>query len=79
MSNLQIKIDGLENLIDQKDEIIAAQQALLEQLMGVSKKVLLAFPDVIPADKEQIEFNIPAYIIEELRVAVAAAKKGDSR
>jgi len=39
-------------------------------LLSAAKKVAQCFPDKIPKGKEVLEFNIPAYIIEELRGAL---------
>ena len=39
-------------------------------LHQVAKKVLSCFPETIPDGQENVEFDIPAYIIEELREAL---------
>ena len=38
-----------------------------EGLQAILEKIVLCFPDIIPKDKETVEFNIPAYIIEDAR------------
>ncbi len=40
-----------------------------KRLREVMNKVALCFPVTIPENLEEVSFNIPAYIIEELRVA----------
>ena len=45
-----------------------------KQLREIVRKVSLCFPDKIPEGQVGVSFNIPAYIIEELREAAEAAK-----
>ena len=42
-------------------------KAKVDELRAVVEKIALCFPDKIPAGSESVEFNIPAYIIEELK------------
>ena len=42
-------------------------QARIAELREIAKKVAQTFPEKIPANQETVEFNVPAYIIEELR------------
>ena len=37
------------------------------QLRRVAKKLLLCFPDKIPEGQETVRFDIPVYIVEELK------------
>ena len=39
----------------------------LKRLREIARKVVLCFPEIIPEGQEETKFNIPAYIIEELR------------
>ena len=39
----------------------------LSKLKVVANKVVLCFPKTIPKGQETVEFNIPAYIIKELK------------
>lgn len=43
------------------------------RLVAASKKMLLCFPEYIPEGQEEVSFDIPAYVIEELRKAVKGA------
>ena len=46
---------------------LQAENEKLKILKEIANKVVLCFPDIIPADQEEVSFNIPAYIIEELK------------
>ena len=46
-------------------ERLAAANATVKKLCSAADKLLQCFPDTAPAD-----FDIPAYIIEELRCAI---------
>ncbi len=39
----------------------------LESLETIARKVVLAFPAELPEGQKEVSFNLPAYIIEELR------------
>ena len=55
--------------------IIKQGQIAYEQLKGLAQKIVLCFPDMIPEDQEEIAFNIPAYVVEELREALRPEAK----
>ena len=42
----------------------------IRTLSGTLKKLVLCFPDNIPADADEIVFNIPAIIIEEAKKVI---------
>lgn len=54
--------------------IIKQGQVAYEQLRGLAQKIVLCFPDIIPEGQEEVAFNIPAYIVEELKQTL---KKGE--
>lgn len=45
-------------------------------LRGAARKLLQCFPETIPSSQEELSFNIPAYIVRELRAA-ATPQGGD--
>jgi hypothetical protein len=42
-------------------------QTEIKEIKAIARKVLLCFSEEIPKDQEELTFNIPAYIIKELR------------
>lgn len=47
-----------------------ARYAELISIEKASRKLLQAFPAIIPSGHETLAFNIPTYIVEELRTAL---------
>ena len=47
-----------------------------ESIVTAATKVALCFPDKIPEGQEEIQFNIPAYIIEQMKQTLKDIKKG---
>lgn len=41
-----------------------------EQVVATGKKLAQVFPETIPSDQEQQDFNIPAYIVREFLAAI---------
>jgi len=59
MTNFAIPAESLASLIRGRNH-----------LQAIAKKVLLCFPETIPEGQAEISFNIPRYIIDELRAVV---------
>ena len=55
-------------------EILPSGPIPEDPLVLASRKLMLCFPEEIPADQESLNFNIPAYIVEELRQALGKEK-----
>lgn len=47
----------------------------IKSLLAAAKKVLLVFPETVPDGIDTLSFNIPGYIIEDLREAVNTIEK----
>ena len=54
---------------------LARLQGIVDILQAAAHKVVLCFPDAIPIGEEDVEFNLPAYVINELYEAAEAASK----
>lgn len=44
-------------------------------LVLAARQLLMCFPDEIPTGQKSLNFNIPAYIVEELRQALQEGEK----
>ncbi len=67
MAKQQAESDKFFTLANERWQKIQAQQALI-------KKIVLCFPEAFPPGSDSLRFDIPAYIIDELR---QAAKEGE--
>ncbi len=57
-ARLLLKNRKLQSRLDKQAAIIKA-----------AKKLLSCFPEVIPEGQDTVEFNMPGYVVEELRQA----------
>lgn len=57
---------------DEKQLVQAKQDMkVLKNVHSAAKKLAACFPDEIPGGQEQVSFDIPAYIVEQLQKALA--------
>jgi hypothetical protein len=61
-----------DEIRDAVDKVIARCDQL-HRIEGIAKKLVLCFPEDIPEGEEEVSFNIPAYIVRDLRQELTSA------
>ena len=69
------EIDDDRAPVDVALDRITELEAVVDKLRSAAEKVILCFPDTIPGGQEEVSFDIPAYVIAELKEAAEAAKE----
>lgn len=66
---------GIKEYVNRLRTALADKEAECKAIRKATNKVVLCFPDKIPAGQKEVAFNIPAYVIEELKQAVLRKKE----
>lgn len=74
---LQEEIERLNKFIADNETILTSahtdverMKEYLDKILGLVKKLLSAFPKTLPDGIDTVSFDIPGYIVEELRQAL---------
>jgi len=47
----------------------------IDRLVTATRELILAFPEAIPEEEDEVSFNLPGYLVEAVRAALNQLKE----